>query len=293
MIVGIMANGLNILLDWILVFGKFGFPAMGIVGAGLATIASSFFALCMIFLVIVFRKETRTVFGIFENLRPDFQILRKIVRYGFPAGAHFFLGVSSFSIFLLMLGRLGDVPLAAANIAFSIEGISFMPVLGFATAIGIISGQEKGGGRPENVPAAVKKGIMIALVYNVAIITLFNFFPEALISIFNRGGEAVNFDSIISLTVPLIHLTSLWLIFDSIQLILSETLKSLGDTFFLMTVSGVFPFLFFIIPSYLAAFVWKLPLYSLWIIIVLWVIVLFFIMLGRFLQGKWRMIDLI
>ena len=286
----IFANALNILLDWIFIFGKFGLPQMGIAGAGLATLLSSFISLVMI---ILFLKRKNLKYGTFRHFAFDFELFKKLLRFGFPAGIQFFLGIGSFSMFLLLIGRMDDVPRTSANIVFTIEGVSFLPVLGLSIAVSIVSGQEKGAGRVDNVSRIVKKGLVIAFIYNFIMMAVFNIFPEALISIFNDRSDMKRYEEIIAYTVPLIRLTTLWLVFDSVQITISSVLRTMGDTVFLLIITGIIPLVFMVIPTYLLIENFPTTLKPVWINMIFFVFILASIFAVRFKMGKWKTISVI
>jgi len=292
MLTSIVANLLNIFLDWIFVFGKFGFPEMGIFGAGLATVLSAFIGLLLLIL-FTFKKRILLKYRVYKHLNFDKEILFKMVKFGFPAGFQFFLAIGGMSIFMLLIGKMGEINLTSANIALTIESLSFMPIIGLSVAIGIISGQEKGAERVHNIPRAVKNGLIIAFVYNIIMIIIFNLFPEILISIFDNGKEPEKFVMIKKYTLPLVRIASVWLFFDSIQIIIGQVLKTMGDTVFLMIVTGILPIFFMAIPTYLIGIVFNLPIMWIWFLLALFVFVLAVSMSLRFAFGKWREINVI
>jgi len=292
MITQITANGLNIIFDWIFIFGNLGFKPMGIFGAGIATSLATLISLIM--LVAFLNKENiKEKYEIFKHRSFDVEIFKKLLKFGFPAGLQFFLSIGAFSIFILLIGTLGDIPLTCANIAFTIEGISFLPVLGLSVAVSVISGQEKGAERIYNVSKVVKNGVTIAISYNIVMIIIFNLFPEVLISIFNSGKEAAKFEAVSKMTIPLIRLTSLWLVFDSVQIIIGSVLRTMGDMVFMLIVTGILPIFVLIIPSYLFAIVFKQPLTVVWGTFVVYAIFLSVVMSLRFKSGKWKEIQVI
>ncbi|KKM10355.1 hypothetical protein SY88_14245 [Clostridiales bacterium PH28_bin88] len=189
MFVGILANIFNVLLDWVLIYGKLGFPEMGgVFGSGVATLISSIIGV-MTYISLLNKNDFKKKYKVFTNLKLDKSLMYKLLRFGFPAGIQSFVGTGYFSLLLLIIGKTGEFNLSSANIAFTIEGVSIFPVWGLGTAVSIIAGQERGAGRIDNVIKVVKKGILIGLCFNLIIIVLYNFFPHLLISIFNSGKD--------------------------------------------------------------------------------------------------------
>ncbi|AKG35125.1 MATE family efflux transporter [Paenibacillus durus] len=293
MIAAIAGNLCNIALDWLLIFGNLGFPEMGGVnGAGTATIVSCLFTF-IIYLAMLFLPKYKDSFGSLRNFRPDKEAILKVIRFGFPAGIQAFVQTGYYSLLLIIIGGIGEVSLAAANIVFTIEGLSIFPVLGLGTAVGIIAAQERGGGRAERIPTVVRKGIMLSLVFSALIIALFNVLPVALISIFQDHDNRGMFEQIKQAALPLVRITSVWIAFDTMVILLTNVLKSIGDTFFIMVVYLTLPAIFYLVFPYWICVVHGRPIIWIW-----WDLLIYtFLMLGlvtvRFRNGRWKRIHVI
>ena len=293
MYVGIISNIFNIILDWAFIFGKLGFPEMGgVVGAGLATILSSVIG-CTIYVALLNRKKTAEEYSIFANKKPDRDLISKIVKFGLPSGVQSFVGTGYFSLLLLIIGKSGEFNLTCSNIAFTIEGISIFPVWGLGIALSIIAGQERGAGRTESIAKVLIKGITLGLCFNFLIILVYNLFPKQLISIFNNGGDREKFEAIINYTTILIRITSIWIVFDTIQIVIGNVLRAVGDTVFMMIIFMVMPFLFYIVLPYIFIVVLQLPLIWIWVELLIYTLFMLALVSFRFLSGKWKKIKVI
>jgi MATE family multidrug resistance protein len=129
--------------------------------------------------------------------------------------------------------------------------------------------------------------------YNLLIIIIFNLYPDTLISIFNSGKDKENFSLIMAYTIPLIHITSIWSIFDSIQIIIGSVLRTMGDTIFLLIILSVLPAIIVIIPIFIFVVLLSKTLVWVWFVFVIYVVLLSIIMSFRFKQGKWKNINVI
>lgn len=116
----IAANGINIVLNYAMVFGKWGFPEMGIAGAGWATVIGSWIS-PLIFALLYFGKPIRAEFQTLKNLRYNAWLFKRMIRFGLPSGIHWFLDVAAFTVFVLLVGRMGPIAHIASNIALSIN----------------------------------------------------------------------------------------------------------------------------------------------------------------------------
>ena len=130
MVVAVIANALNVFLNWTLIYGKFGLPAMGVKGAALATaIAATLQATVLIWLFLSGRYARK--FRSREFCGPSRERMARLLHIGWPAGLSWSLDVLSWGIFVaVIVGRLGKLPLAASNMAGQIIHLSFLPMIG-------------------------------------------------------------------------------------------------------------------------------------------------------------------
>lgn len=286
--VGVTSNIINILLDYVFIFGKFGCPKLGgILGSGLSTLLSCFIGV-LIYLVLINEKALKYKYKLFSNLKLDKTLILKLLHFGLPSGIQTFVGTGYFTLLLLIIGKTGELNLSCANIAFTIENISVLPVQGIGIAISIIVGNEIGAGRIHNVQKILKNGLILGFLFNVFLILLFNLFPDTLISIFNSG----NSKEILTYTIPLIKITSIWLIFDTTQIIISNILKSTGDTVFMMIIFMTVPFIFYIALPYILCVILSLKLYWVWIDLLIFTFCMLTLVSIRFVKGKWKTINI-
>ena len=126
----------NVPLCYVMVFGKLGLPALGIIGAGVSTIIASALA-CLLFILFYMERENRVKFFVMNSFHVDWGVLRRFWRLGFPSGLELFLNVAAFNVFLLMFQGYGVVEGASAAIVFNWDLLSFVPMIGLN--IGVIS----------------------------------------------------------------------------------------------------------------------------------------------------------
>ena len=144
MIVVIAANLINALVNWLLIFGKLGFPELQLDGAGWATFSSRVFmwlALMIFVMNVKYFKQYDVSFH-FKNI--NFPVIKRILSIGLPSGFQYFFEVGAFSFAVIMVGWLGSKQLAAHQIAINLASISFMAALGISAAGSIRVGNEVG-----------------------------------------------------------------------------------------------------------------------------------------------------
>ena len=139
-------TGVNVALALVLIFGRAGFPELGIAGAGWATVAGSWtsalVASCSSSAASI-RQEFNTVRG----WRPERELFGRLMKYGGPAGAQVFLDVLVFHVFIQLVGRLGEAAAAATTLTVRLNMVAFLPMMGLGQAVSILVGQRLGANR--------------------------------------------------------------------------------------------------------------------------------------------------
>ena len=166
MIVDLFATVVNLVLDWLMIFGLWGFPEMGIAGAAWATVIGLWIK-PFIYLVLLYQQSHRSEFNSYQ-WKLEFPLFRRLVYYGGPGGIQMLLDVTGFTIFVILIGRLGDLEAQATTMAFSINTVSFMPVWGLGIAASILVGQRLGENRDDLASCATWTTYQIGMAYMAA-----------------------------------------------------------------------------------------------------------------------------
>ena len=290
--VNILATGVNLLLDYILVFGVWGFPEMGIRGAGIATVLAGVFSL-LAYIPLVFRKRYDGKYQTLAGWRFDKVLFMRLLRFGFPSGVQFFLDISGFTVFILLIGHLGTVSLAATNIAFNISTLSFMPMIGSSIAISVLVGQYLGKNQSEMATRSVYSGFHLTFGYMFVIALAYLFIPELFVLPFAAGADPESFAEIYRLTVLLLRFVAVYSVFDTMNLVFASAIKGAGDTRYVMFAIIITSALVLVVPTYMGVMVMGWGVMVSWINISAYVIVLSLIFLLRFLGGKWKLMRVI
>lgn len=225
MIVGIIMNLLNVFLDWVLIFGKFGMPKMGIRGAAVASV-SSFIVGCGILLVVSARRN----WGPFQEGKFfSFPHLWKIIRFGVPATIErITMAVSQIAVMALAVNPLGSYPVAAFQIVLRLASLSFMPGFGFSIAASTLVGQSLGAGKPTQASRLVWKSVGFAAIIFSAVAILYFTIPKTLISLFTDARE------ILILTRRPLRIYAAMAVFLAPAMVTGGGLRGAGETRFPM-----------------------------------------------------------
>jgi MATE family multidrug resistance protein len=293
MICNIAANGINVLLNYLLIFGIGIFPELGIAGAGWATVIGSWLS-PLIFALLYFSKPVNEEFKTWKNLRFDPWLFKRMLRFGFPSGVHWFLDVAAFTVFVLLVGRMGPVAHIASNIALSINLVAFMPMIGMGIAASVLVGQYLGRNQPDYAERVGWLAMKIGICYVLLIGISFILFPGFYAGVFeNNAGATVPYDELLKTVRILLVMLAIWGAADATALILSGALKGAGDTHFVLYFQASVAWGVLVVGQLVIVLWLKLNIFISWAWTVVYIVILgtgFFL---RFRSGRWKRIDLL
>ena len=217
----------------------------------------------------------------------------RLLRFGFPSGLQFFIIYLSVSIFILLVGRLGTITLAATSIAFNINMLAFMPMAGFGMAVMILVGQYQGMKRPDLSEKSVYSGFHLASIYIVAIAAAYVLVPGVFLWPFAVKADPATFGAIKEITIVLLRFIAVYSLFDSFHIAFSSGIKGAGDTRFVMLMTFLLSLFGLAIPTYVVLDILNWGLYGAWSVFTFYIIFLSIIILFRFRGGKWKTMHVI
>ena len=283
MVVAIVANLCNIGLNYVLIFGRFGLPPMGIAGAAIATVTAM--ALHVVLLMVIFlsrpihaRYATRTTWQF------DIGKIRELLRIGLPVGLVMLMDVANWGFFTsFVVGHFGDTVLASHNAAINFMHLAFMPALGLNQGIAAIVGQHIGRGNHDKAAARTYTAMRIAIVYMFLMGIVLATFGKPLIAACFSGDPDV-----INLGHTLLLFAALFQAFDAINIVATGALRGAGDTRWMAFVTLLFAYGFFLPTALTLAFVVKWEAIGAWIGATAYIIGLSGFLFYRFRSGRWR-----
>lgn len=187
MATSIISNSVNILLNYIFIYGKLGLPEMGIRGAALGTLLSYWIGLIFI-LAIALRKDNIGKYRFFHCRKINFNIIRNILRISAPPAIQNILAMLIMLFYEAMVENIGAVYLAATHIVLSFYRINKTIVGGFSHGAAILIGNELGAENKAAAKKVMQAGYLIGAVIGLIVFALVFFFPEKVASIFTAGG---------------------------------------------------------------------------------------------------------
>jgi MATE family multidrug resistance protein len=285
--INIAQTGLNLFGDYILIFGHFGFPEMGIRGAAIATSLSAVFS-CTMFAILVFSKKNNEKYRTRFSWRFNTKLIKRIIKFGAPSGTQFCLDTAGFAAFIILIGALGEIPLAASNIALSINTLAFMPMIGIGIAVSILVGHNMGARNPRNASYAAWSGFHITFVYMTLIACAYVIVPNLFLAPFLSTNSSQNAGAIMDIAVVLLRFVAVYTVFDSLNMIFGSALKGAGDTKFVMLTNILLTSCVLVIPSFILIRFFSADIFSVWYIASVYISVLGISFLLRFLSGRWK-----
>jgi MATE family multidrug resistance protein len=220
----VAANIVNVVLNWILIFGRFGAPAMGVRGSAWATVIARIVMAGCLLIVIVLRERGRRP-GLFETpLTIEGAWMRRLFTLGFPAASQITLEVGVFAAATALAGRLAPAALASHQIALNIAACSFMVPLGISSAGAVRVGHAVG----RRDPIGAERSGWTALLFGAGFMScaalVFVAAPRALIGAFTTDP------GVLALGSALLFVAAVFQLFDGIQGVATGVLRGLGDT---------------------------------------------------------------
>lgn len=223
MMVSVSANILNIILNYILIYGKFGAPAMGLLGAGIATLISRIVMAIVMAVYILNNKKFKPYLEEFGWKGIDFTIAKDLLRVGIPAGFQFVFEVGAFGLAAIMMGWISASTQAAHQIAINMASISYMAVSGLGAAAAIRVGNQLGKRDYRTMKRAAMTLVAMGATFMSVFAILFIVFKNQLPLLYNDNAEVVH------IAAALLIIAALFQLSDGVQVIMLGALRGMKD----------------------------------------------------------------
>ncbi len=278
--VNTFCNVLNVIGNYVLIYGKLGFPRMGVAGAALSTSVSRAIAFLLIMRVVTGGRFVLRLKGPF---RPNLPLIRRIVEVGIPAAIEQLILRGGQLTYLRIVAGFGTAVVASHQIAMNIMALSFMPGQALAVAATTLVGQGLGARRPDLAEKGALETRRLGMVVSGAMALLFIVFGRYIAMLYtNDPGVVAN-------TAMILRIIGLVQPAQSTQFILAGGLRGAGDTKWPLYSTAVGIWGFRVIVGYLLAVVLGMELVGAWLGMAIDQLVRSAIILGRFRSGKWKL----
>ncbi|MCQ4924427.1 MATE family efflux transporter [Tissierella carlieri] len=283
--VAIVSNAINIVLDYILIFGIFNFNGLGILGAGIATTISRIFGVTLL-LRKINSDKTKIHINILDKWHIDKDILKSITKIGLPAALEKLIMRFGQLLYGGMIIKIGTEAYAAHNIAGTIETFSYLPGMGFGVAAATLVGQSLGAKKTDEAQKYGLISYFLATGFMVAVGVVFYIFAPFLAGLFSEDLE------VIDLVVKVLRIIALVQPFLCITLVITSALQGAGDTKFPMYSTFIGIWGVRVLGVYLLGIRLNWGLVGVWLAISIDIIVRGIILMILFMKGKWKEIKI-
>ena len=228
----IVANVVNVGFNYVLIFGKFGFPEMGIVGAAYGTLISRFVMVAHIWWLLKGREKSKHFVTNIKILVLDKTMINKLIGLGAPSAMQMFFEVAIFTAAIWLSGLLGKNPQAANQIALNLSSMTFMVAMGLSVASMIRVGNQKGLQKYFELRRIAFSLFLLGFIFAVVFGILFLIFNEVLPKLYVDFDDVINFKDnteVVTIASQLLIASAIFQISDSLQVIVLGALRGLQD----------------------------------------------------------------
>lgn len=285
----IISSTANIGINYVLIFGNFGFPEMGISGAAIGTIISGILGVGV--LIISYLKGVKQMQRWNWRTVIDLPIIKRLWHFGCPNGVEFFLNLLAFTGLVMMFQTAGEVTATAATIMFNWDLVSFFPLIGLEIGVMSMVGKYKGANRIDLAIKSTYAGMKVGMIYCLVTTFFFLFLPGMLVEVFASEATTSSFFEVKKLAVSMIKIASIYVFTEALLLALIGALRGAGDTHFTMYLSVAIHYLMLVI-VWLFLHVLEYNPLTAWIAVVCCFLLFTVLFYLRFKQGKWKEIDI-
>ena len=286
MLATILANIVNLVGCYALIFGKFGFPKLGLAGSAIASNVAAW--LCALMMLVLFlSKEYKAIYHTWTTWKWDGPRARQFFSVGWPAGLSLGLDTASWAVFIgLIIGRFGTDCLAAGSIVGVIMLGSFMPTVGLGIAVTALVGQWIGRRKPERAITRYKAALKLGAAYMTVMGVLFVLFRHELVGFFRSEPE------IVELGGKFLIFGAAFQFLNAIGIVTSGALKGAGDTKWPLMAGIAAAWGIFLPLGYVLSTYTTLGVFGGWLGATVYIYLLGAALFWRFISGKWQRINL-
>lgn len=258
MVISLSANLLNILLNYLLVFGHWGFPEMGMMGSCWASFIARCIMAAAMFLFVYFNHDFKPYWHKFNEVKSSWEISKKILSIGVPSGLQWVFEIGAFSFAVLMIGWIGAKQQAAHLIALSLAAITYMIASGLSAAVAVRVGNYLGLKDRDGMRVAGFSAFVMVLCFMflsaITFIVLRNVLPQ----FFSKESE------VISIASSLLVIAALFQLWDGMQVVALGALRGLKDTVWPTVITLIAYWAIGLPLSYLLAFKLNMGIHGIW-----------------------------
>jgi MATE family multidrug resistance protein len=284
-VAGVAGNLVNFGVAYVLIFGREGLPAMGLMGAGIGHV-TGLAVQAIVLLVLFVAGSDSTRHQVRSQCRLSWTAMKDLVRLGVPAGGMFIGDILMWTIFMgYIVGRFGLASLTATNILNRYWSLCFMPAIGVGAAATALVGRYCGAGQPRLAWRRAHAALILVEIYMVTCGVVTWLWRDDLVAFFNTEHDP----QVQEIATQVFIFILLCQAFDALNVVFIGALRGAGDTLWPSVVQIALAYGFGLGASVLVAYLWPgWGSFGPWSTASIYIAVLGLVMWGRFLRGRWR-----
>ncbi|MGE0088086.1 MAG: MATE family efflux transporter [Bacteroidales bacterium] len=270
----------NIFFDYVLIFGKLGFPEMGIAGAAIASVISELLA-TIFFIVYTLKFVDTKYFQLFQFKKIDFGYLYRILKVAFPTMMQNFVSFIGWFFFFLFVERLGEDSLAVSNITRSVYVVMLIPIWGFSSAANTLVSYSIGRNAPNDVMPIIYKVLKLTLVGVFVLVILNLVFPQLILMIYT------NDKILIASSLPSLYVVCVASLFIATGFVFFSGVSGSGNTKVSLIIE-TFVIFIYVVATYLLANIDNARVEMVWTVEIIYGFIIAAISFLYLKYGKWQ-----
>jgi len=279
-------TAVNVALALVLIFGRAGFPELGIAGAGWATVAGSWTS-ALFALGLLLRPEFRGEFRTLSGWRFERELFGRLMKYGGPAGAQVFLDVLVWNVFVQLVGRLGEAATGATTLTVRLNMVAFLPMMGLGQAVSILVGQRLGADRPDLAERSAYTGLKWVFGYMSGVAAVYLLIPGVLVGVFRGDRDPESSAAVAALVPTLLMYVAFYSLADAVNVAFSFALRGAGDTRFVSLLTFALAWPIMVVPTFVVVRAGG-SIYAAWVFATVYIVAMAVCFYLRFRTGKWK-----
>lgn len=271
----------NIIFNYLLIFGTFGFPRMGVAGAGLAA-SIGMIAGFLFFVVVTFFPEYRRKYKYYDLFAIGLKYIKPIVKISLPVSFQNILILFGFLMFVAITGVIGTTEQAATQVVITSLYISFMPCFGFGIATQTLVGNSLGNNNPTEAQKYGVETAKLGTIFTASVGLIFVFLPDVVLTMITTNDEVIN------VARPLLQLAGVAQVAYGSGIIIANALQAAGDTLFVMYLEIITHWLIFLPVSYVIGVTFGKGIVGAWMALPVYIVLYTTVAWIKFQSGSWK-----